>query len=266
MHSPHAVSLPLIAKIAVETPALSSPEAERAGLRFREERLHALSQEDSALVAAVIARRKGAARRFIECHDAFLRSVIRSASPAAGPVVDDLMHEAYVHLWRDEFSVLRRWRRVHPLRAYLRSVVTRLVWERLTRLQPAWEQLEADPLLVVQEPTPVPPTTPEDAALTNEAFRTLLMALGTLSPSQRRIIELRYYGDLSYREMGDALGITPTNAGVRLARALAQLREALHQATARYDCPGRGDRGSRPAVIKSAARPSCWLGKGRCAA
>jgi len=232
--------------------------------------LHALSQEDSALVAAVIARRKGAARRFIECHDAFLRSVIRSASPAAGPVIDDLLHEAYVHLWRDEFSVLRRWRRVHPLRAYLRRVVTRLVWERLTRLQPAWEQLEADPLLVVQEPTPVPPGTPEDAAIGKEAVRTLFVALGTLSPGQRRIIELRYYDDLSYREIAQALGITPTNAGVRLARAVAQLRQAHCRAAARSDRSGLRDRGPRGgpshAVIKSAARPSCGLGRGRCAA
>ena len=102
-------------------------------------------EDNGALVTALLAHTHGAGRWFIARHDAFLRTVVLSASPAAWVCVDDLMQDVYVHLWRDDFHVLRQWQREHPLQAYLRTVVTRLVWDRLNRLQPVWEELEADP-------------------------------------------------------------------------------------------------------------------------
>src|ERR1700730_2581968 len=75
------------------------------------------------------------------------RYAIFWSSPAARPVVDDLTQEMYVCLWANEFRVLRQWKCEYPLRAYLRTVIERLVWERLSRLQPRREQLADGPLI-----------------------------------------------------------------------------------------------------------------------
>ena len=52
-------------------------------------------------------------------------------------------------------------------------------------------------------------------------------ALGRLKVGYRQVLELRYFRELSYREIAGVIGITPTNAGVRITRALAQLKETL---------------------------------------
>jgi DNA-directed RNA polymerase specialized sigma24 family protein len=109
-------------------------------MRFSE-----VPMNDPGLVEALLARVPGAGRAFIARHDASVRKAVLCASPAAAWLVDDLTHDVYLHLWRDDFRVLRQWQHHHPLQAYLRTVVTRLVWDRLSRLQPAWEVLDDDP-------------------------------------------------------------------------------------------------------------------------
>lgn len=52
-------------------------------------------------------------------------------------------------------------------------------------------------------------------------------AIQTLTPDHREILELRYYGDLSYAEIADALGIKLGTVMSRLSRARNKLTEAL---------------------------------------
>ena len=195
-------------------------------------------ENDSALIAALLARTPGASRSFIARHDAFFRKVVLSASPAAWVVVDDLTQDVYVHLWRDDFRVLRQWQREHPLRAYLHTVVTRLVWDRLSRLQPAWEHLADDPWMIpgARLGQLDPPPTPEQEVTANELAQIVRDALDGLSANHRQVIELRYIGELSYRETALVLGITPNNAGVRITRALVHLKEMLSQLIDAKDC------------------------------
>jgi RNA polymerase sigma factor (sigma-70 family) len=134
-----------------------------------------------------------------------------------------------VHLWGNDFRVLRQWRREHPLRGYLHTVVTRLVWDRLGRLQPAWELVDEDPFSVAgagSEPCDLAPT-PEEEAAANEMAHIVRDALGQLDAGHCWVLELRFVRDLSYRKIGDVLGITSNNAGVRINRALARLKAAL---------------------------------------
>jgi hypothetical protein len=63
---------------------------------------------DPAMVEALLARVPGAGRAFIACQDPFLRKTVLRASPAAASLVDDLTHDVYVHLWGNEFRVLRQ--------------------------------------------------------------------------------------------------------------------------------------------------------------
>jgi RNA polymerase sigma factor (sigma-70 family) len=184
---------------------------------------------DPAMVEALLARVTGAGRAFIACHDTFLRKTVLRASPAAASLVDDLTHDVYVHLWGNDFRVLRQWQREHPLRAYLGTITTRLVWDRLNRLQPAWEQVDEDPFSVAgagAEPCDSAPT-PEEEVAANEIMCVVRDALGRLDASHCRVLELRFVRDLSYREIGATLGITSNNAGVRINRALVRLKAAL---------------------------------------
>jgi RNA polymerase sigma factor (sigma-70 family) len=198
-------------------------------MRFSE-----VPMNDPALVDALLARASGAGRAFIARHDTSLRKAVLCASPAAAWLVDDLTHDVYVHLWREDFRVLRQWHRNHPLQAYLRTVVTRLVWDRLSRLQPVWEILDADPCSVagsgaeLRDPAP----TPEEEVAANEIRGIVRDALGRLDTRHGRILGLRFVSDLSYREIAEVLGITASNAGVRINRALARLKAALPQLVA----------------------------------
>jgi RNA polymerase sigma-70 factor, ECF subfamily len=55
----------------------------------------------------------------------------------------------------------------------------------------------------------------------------LLIALRHLSPDERAAIWLRFFEDMSSREVGDALGISATAARSRIHRALRRLRVDL---------------------------------------
>jgi RNA polymerase sigma-70 factor (ECF subfamily) len=52
-------------------------------------------------------------------------------------------------------------------------------------------------------------------------------ALAKIRPSEREALVLRYVGDLSYREVGEACGIDEGAARKRVSRAIAKLREAV---------------------------------------
>jgi RNA polymerase sigma-70 factor, ECF subfamily len=53
----------------------------------------------------------------------------------------------------------------------------------------------------------------------------LRAALSALAPRDREVILLKFHGQLSNAELARALGVSTSNAGTRLHRALVQLRE-----------------------------------------
>jgi RNA polymerase sigma factor (sigma-70 family) len=53
-------------------------------------------------------------------------------------------------------------------------------------------------------------------------------ALGQLKVKDREIIALRYHAGLDTAEVADVLGVTETNAGTLLHRAMTNLREAMN--------------------------------------
>ncbi len=61
-----------------------------------------------------------------------------------------------------------------------------------------------------------------DAALRREVVRA---ALGRLAPREREIVALKFAGGLSNEEIARVLGISASNAGTRLHRALEKLRK-----------------------------------------
>lgn len=56
---------------------------------------------------------------------------------------------------------------------------------------------------------------------------TVRVALATLSPRDREVIALKFHAGLENAELADVLGVSRTNAGTLLHRALTKLREAI---------------------------------------
>ncbi len=70
---------------------------------------------------------------------------------------------------------------------------------------------------------------PEEQLLYEERVRRLLNAVAELRPTDREVLELRYGGELTLRELAEVLGITESAAAVRAHRALRRLQGRLKQ-------------------------------------
>lgn len=65
----------------------------------------------------------------------------------------------------------------------------------------------------------------DDALVDVERRATVRDALAALPLRDREIVLLKFHGQLSNAELARALGISESNAGTRLHRALTRLRE-----------------------------------------
>ena len=68
---------------------------------------------------------------------------------------------------------------------------------------------------------------PEARMISNETSRELLLALDKLSDRERRIIELKFWGDMDTHAIADILDIKEGNVRVTLHRALSKLKNIL---------------------------------------
>jgi RNA polymerase sigma factor (sigma-70 family) len=69
---------------------------------------------------------------------------------------------------------------------------------------------------------------PEGGAEAAERRAAVRAALADLDPRERELIALKFHAGLSNAEIADVLGVSASNAGTRVHRALARLREACH--------------------------------------
>jgi RNA polymerase sigma factor (sigma-70 family) len=67
----------------------------------------------------------------------------------------------------------------------------------------------------------------EHLVMLREDHRELIAALATLPPRRREAIVLRYWLDLSEREIADAMGVSPGTVKSHVSRGLDALEEAL---------------------------------------
>ena len=70
---------------------------------------------------------------------------------------------------------------------------------------------------------------PEQIAAANESHRQLLNAVATLKDRERDLIALKFGGDLTNREIARLTGLSESNVGVILHRALRHLRVVLEE-------------------------------------
>jgi RNA polymerase sigma-70 factor (ECF subfamily) len=70
-------------------------------------------------------------------------------------------------------------------------------------------------------------TSPSQAAQRNELFERLEDALNRMDPTDREVLALRHFEDLSNNEVAEVLGIEKAAASKRYVRALARLKDIL---------------------------------------
>lgn len=77
-------------------------------------------------------------------------------------------------------------------------------------------------------PLPIAETEqPEQKFLLNENKKILLQALAKLSEREQKIIELKFWADMSNKEIAETLDLTAGNVGIILFRAMSTLRQKL---------------------------------------
>jgi RNA polymerase sigma-70 factor (ECF subfamily) len=135
-------------------------------------------------------------------------------------VAEDLSQEVFCRAWQGR----SRYREQGNARAYLLRIADRVACDRGRRRQPqvhlsddGWQRHEpADP---AEEPS--------GAVLRAEDAQQLTAALKRLSPVQRRVLLLRYYGQMSFAEIAVAIGCPLNTTLSHCRRGLETLRKLL---------------------------------------
>jgi RNA polymerase sigma-70 factor (ECF subfamily) len=181
--------------------------------------VHWVGDTDALMAARLVA---GDERALGEVFDRLATVVYGAALRVLGDAAaaQDVAQDVFVELWchpgrydpaagslRTYLAVLARHRAVDLIRGELRRIARQ---ERNHRLSPAQPQ-----------------TLPSDEVVAAEAASLVRAAVGLLPDSQRQVVELAYFGGLSYREVALAAGIPEGTAKSRLRLALAKLETVL---------------------------------------
>lgn len=103
--------------------------------------------------------------------------------------------------------------------SYLFRIVTNLCLDRIRKKQPVY--LETLPDLESENPSPM------EAILHQEQSAAVSQAIGQLPPGQRLAVVLKYFENLSYFEIADAMNISEKAVERLLARGRSTLKAAL---------------------------------------
>ena len=95
----------------------------------------------------------------------------------------------------------------------------------------------ADPVTGLTLDVPGSGAGPDEAAATAEEGALLRAALDAVGDPCRELLELRYFGELSYEELARAQGITVKAVGSRLHQCLARLAGCFNAPTGRGRTP-----------------------------
>ncbi len=148
-------------------------------------------------------------------------ALLRTATLLCGgdrPLGEDLLQETFVHAYRS-------WGRIrdHGARdAYVRRILVRTATGRWRRRRTTHEQ--------VSDRTPEGLVEGHEAGVAGHVD--VWRALAALSAQQRAVVVLRYYEDLSEREIADVLGCAPGTVKSHASRALKSLEQQLGTAAA----------------------------------
>ncbi|MDH3588186.1 MAG: sigma-70 family RNA polymerase sigma factor [Gammaproteobacteria bacterium] len=121
--------------------------------------------------------------------------------------VESRFEEFFDLLARNDYQILRMWDGKSILRSYLAAVAMKMVLENRSRSGETDQKLSEELLKPLRE--------------------SLRSALHTVSEQDRRIIQLRRFDGLGFREIGMRLSMKPSAVGVMLHRAEKRLRDQV---------------------------------------
>lgn len=127
---------------------------------------------------------------------------------------EDLVQEAFIRFQRST----HRLRDPDKAAPYLRSIVLNLARDHNRRGLMSLRH---------SEPSPVDGASAEAEVLAAEDQRAVVDALSTLPARQRDCLILRFYLELSEREIAETLGISPNSVKTHCRRALAAMAGRL---------------------------------------
>jgi len=134
---------------------------------------------------------------------------------------EDLTQETFLRL----FDSLQKGHAMGNVRPWLYRVAHNLAIDWL-RQQGRLEQIEDDALPLTATIDAAPNA--EQRLLANERRQRLCVVLARLSPQQRHCLFLRAEG-LSYREIGEVLGISLSSVATFLGRAIKRIAEEVNE-------------------------------------
>src|SRR5947209_11594693 len=139
--------------------------------------------------------------------------MVRLAGLLGADDPEDIAQEAFARLIRKHGSL----RDPDAALAYVRSTVCNLTRNRHRHLR----------VVRLRTPSARPAESSEQIAILNEDHREVLGALAALPARRREAIVLRYWLDLSEREIAAAMGISPGTVKSNVSRGMAALAAAL---------------------------------------
>ena len=139
--------------------------------------------------------------------------MVRLADLLGADDPEDIAQEAFARLIRKYDSL----RDPDAALAYVRASVCNLTRNRHRHLR----------VVRLRTPAAQPEESSEQTAILREDHREVLTALAALPPRRREAIVLRYWLDLSEREIAEAMGTSPGTVKSNVSRGLAALAEAL---------------------------------------
>jgi RNA polymerase sigma-70 factor (ECF subfamily) len=163
---------------------------------------------DERLFAEWVCEHGGAVR-------GFLLALVRRPD-----VAEDLAQEVFCRAWQAR----ARYREQGSARAYLLRIADRLVCDR-SRARKQFVNLDKEGW--GRHDPPDPSVGPSAALLMVEAKSRLTEALDRLSPAQRRVLLLRYYGQLGFAEIAATIGLPLSTTLSHCRRGLEMLRRML---------------------------------------
>lgn len=131
---------------------------------------------------------------------------------------EDIVQEAFIRL----YHAAGRINDPRKSAAYLRSIVLNLARDHNRR---GLLSLRHQDALVDRRPV----EKPDEHVVRTESQAEVLQALDTLSPRQRDCLVLRYYMELSEREIAATLSISPNSVKTHCRRGIETLAERLEE-------------------------------------
>ena len=138
----------------------------------------------------------------------------------SAPEAEDAAQETFVRVHKH----LEGYDPQQKLSSWVLAVASHYCIDRLRRRRITWLSLEN---ILPLQPTPTGALQPEDTMIDRESCSEVRDLLQSLPAEYRLVIALRYWQDLSYAEIAQAVGATESAVKSRLHRARKMLAERL---------------------------------------